>query len=333
MKYYPVVCFLFICSVTFGQVPTTITFGFEYIPFLFEGDTVDIIIDTKRGEKKKKKPLFFFVQGSLPRPLFLHNGERFSNNILPFDPVPYLEQYHFVMVGKPGIPLMPKLEELHDFNFFDKNTKTFPEAYCKNNHLDYYVNRNKAILDFLAQQDWVDEKRIIVAGHSEGFMVAYKMAVEKAKMTDLVLLNGNLMGRILSIMIDVRGNQHQNRDSTTSEEIFSYWKELNQSTSFSNDCSSGDSDKATASFSYPYLKHLEEVNIPTFIGYGTQDGAALLNDYLRMETIRLKKDNYHYQTYFGLEHSFFRVKENGEVNYEDPRFDVVMKDVFNWLKR
>ena len=78
--------------------------------------------------------------------------------------------------------------------------------------MDYYVNRNIAVLDFLAKKEWVDESRIVVAGHSEGVSITYKMAIEKAPMTQMILLNAGLTGRIMAIITNKRQNEQTKED-------------------------------------------------------------------------------------------------------------------------
>ncbi len=196
--------------------------------------------------------------------------------------------------------------------------------------MDYYVNRNKAVIDFLIKKDWIDDSKIVVAGHSEGVDIGFKMAIDKVKMSHLILLNGDLSGRIMS-EIALRRKTNPN-DSLATEQVFDHWKALNQMTTYSDDCSKGDSQKATASFSYPFMQHLSEIDIPIYVGYGTKDRGVLLIDYLRYETIRLGKNNYYFKTFHGLDHSFAKVKADGQVDYKDGRFDKVAADFFNWIK-
>ena len=200
--------------------------------------------------------------------------------------------------------------------------------------MDYYVNRNIAVLDFLAKKEWVDESRIVVAGHSEGVSITYKMAIEKAPMTQMILLNAGLTGRIMAIITNKRQNEQTKEDYQQTEEQFRYWKSLLETApeALSDDCSTRDSHKATASFSFPYRKHLTEIDMPVFFGYGTKDESVLLMDHLRVQTIRERKHNFHFKSYYGWEHNFFGFNEDGSINYEDYNYDVVATDFFEWLK-
>ena len=327
---------LFFCPTILSAQKTPADFGFKHLPFVFKGDTVNILLSTDSSTYDQKKPLFLFVQGSLPMPLCIYNeaGQHYST--FPFDIRFYLKDYHFAIIGKPGVPVVTQIEKLKkNRTYVDPTTNAFPRNYCKNNHLDYYVNRNKAVLAFLGQKDWVDEEQIIVAGHSEGWSIAFKMAIEKANMSNLILLNANPTGRILSIIINERKKEDQTQ-SPQAEQFFQYWDYLNQLDTFSDDCSVRDSEKATASFSYPYMNHLSEIDLPVFVGYGTKDPSVLLIDLFRLEAIRQEKENFHFKSYFGLEHNFFKVQADGTIDYandDDFRYDQVAGDFFEWLKK
>ena len=332
MAFYLVFILLTLQAQTTEKTPGD--FGCLYIPFEFEGDTVDILIRPNQKDYDKKKPLLLFVQGSLPQPL-LKFDKRGRFNTFPFDANIFVKDYHLAIIGKPGIPLIISMDELKPphYTYKNKETGAFPRKYCQNNHLDYYVNRNKAVLKFLAKKDWVDEKKIVVVGHSEGVQVSLKMAIDKAKMTHLVLLNAGLEGRIMSIITNERSNEKTVEDYQQTEEFFSYWKNLVQHKgAYSDDCSKKDSDKATASFSFPYRKYLHKLKVPVFFGYGTKDESVLLMDNLRLQTITKGLTNFQFKSYFGWEHNFFSLKEDGSINYEDYNFDIVAADFFTWLK-
>ncbi|MGL1204096.1 hypothetical protein ACSTK0_24455, partial [Vibrio parahaemolyticus] len=66
--------------------------------------------------------------------------------------------------------------------------------------------------------------------------------------------------------------------------------------------------------------------ILVYICYGTKDYAAPFNNYSRVEIIRQQKVNFDFRAYFGLEHNFFPVKENGEIDYSKFNWDSVILD-------
>ena len=327
--------FLFFAFQLIGQEKSPEDWGLTTIPFVFEGEDLNIVLyNVGEDYTKWKKPLFLFVQGSMPQPLLKYDEKENLYSVFPFNVNPAIEDYHFVMIGKPGVPLMAAKESLGpSFMYKNKETGDFPRNYCKHNHLDYYVKRNKAVLKFLSKQAWVNKNEIVVAGHSEGVQVALKMAIDKAKMTKLILLNAGLEGRIMSIITNERTNEKTIEDYQQTEEFFRYWEHLVKAKGkYSDDCSKRDSEKATASFSFPYRKYLHKVKVPVFFGYGTKDESVLLMDNLRLQTITKGLTNFHFKSYFGWEHNFFGFKEDGKINYDDFNWDKVATDFFAWLK-
>jgi hypothetical protein len=95
----------------------------------------------------------------------------------------------------------------------------------------------------------------------------------------------------------------------------------------------GDSNYLIASLSSTQtpLDDLLHSKIPVFIGYGTRDRSALLNDYLRLEAIRHHKTNFSFHAYPDVEHNFFGFT-NGQIDYEKGQWDRVAGDFLSWMK-
>ncbi|MGI8580787.1 MAG: dienelactone hydrolase family protein [Chitinophagaceae bacterium] len=96
--------------------------------------------------------------------------------------------------------------------------------------------------------------------------------------------------------------------------------------------STGDTYKATYSFSFPPpINYLKQLSIPVLISYGTRDHTAPFIDYLRIEIIRLKKQNFTFIPYLGVEHNFFKFKSTGKIDYDKFNWDKVALDWYHWL--
>lgn len=159
---------------------------------------------------------------------------------------------------------------------------------------------------------------LVVAGHSEGSTIAAKLASVYPKVTHLIYSGGNPMGRISTIIQQLRAVE---TDSTMdAERQFKNWEKIVLDPT--NMTSQGDTYKATYDFSVPPIHYLRKLNIPILISYGTKDAGSPYNDYLRVETIRKKKNNFTFKAYIGAEHNYFHVKANGEIDYE----------TFNWAE-
>lgn len=313
-----------------SQTKSPADLGFRHLTFRYRTDTVHILVLSKKGEETARKPLFLFVQGSLPSPALKYTDEGLLNPF-GFNAWNHLDRYHIVFINKPGVPVVSPAETLQpDFTYRDPQTGLAPRAYCERNYLDYYVDRNNAALKFLTKQPWVDRRKVVVAGHSEGSTVAAKMALESKKITHLIYLAGNPAGRILTILSQKRKRETAQKPSADNE--FAYWEYVLHDPS-NDDCSQGDSNKATYSFSLPAKEYLEKLKIPVLVGYGTADYSTPFNDYLRIDLMRKKRTNFTFKPYVGMEHNFFGLKESGEVDYSNYNWDKVAVDFFDWLEK
>lgn len=304
--------------------------GYRHLQTTFQGDTVDILIKSKKGEEQVKKPLFLFCQGSLPQPLLItydDNGKEAVGNVFVFNPDSLSKNYHLAIISKPYVPLKAKQATLNpDFTYSD-STGNFPRQYLDRYYLDYYVYRNMAVIRFLQQQPWVSGKQLVVAGHSEGSTIAAKLALRCKQVTQLIYSGGNPAGRILTII--ARERAHENDSSVAA--TFSRWEKTVADPNNRNAAGEGDTRKATYDFSIPPIEYLRQLKIPVLVTFGTRDASAVYNDYLQVEMIRLHKKNFTFKAYTGTEHNYFPLKQDGTVNYDIFNWDKVATDWRAWL--
>jgi pimeloyl-ACP methyl ester carboxylesterase len=326
MKPFTVAVFIFFYTVSFGQEKRPEDFGFRHLRTIYKGDTVDILVKSKKGEELKPKPLFLFCQGSLPQPLIKYD-EKGMFGVFTFNPDDLAVDYHLAIISKPGVPVVARINTLGQEYTYSDGSGAFPKAYTDRNHLDYYVNRNIQVIQFLQRQSWVSTKILVVAGHSEGSSIAAKMASAYSKITHLIYSGGNPMGRILTLI--GRERAIENESSPQAEGQFKYWEQVVSNPS--DTTSKGDTHRATYEFSIPPIHYLQKLKIPVLVCYGTKDVACPFNDYLRVEVIKQKKSNFTFKAYIGTEHNYFPVKPTGEVDYDTFNWDKVARDWKQWL--
>ena len=319
---------LFSNKQTVSQVKKPEDFGFRHLQTIYKGDTVDILIKSKKGEELKPKPLFLFCQGSLPQPLIKYD-EKGMFGVFPFNPDSLAMDYHLAIINKPNIPVVSHINTLQQDYTYTDSMGTFPDLYIKRNYLDYYVNRNIQAIKYIQKQKWVTDNTLVVAGHSEGSTIAAKLASVYSKITHLIYSGGNPMGRILTVI--GRSRVVETDSTMDAEKQFLYWQDVVSDPK--NMTSDGDTYKATYDFSTPPFQYLEKIKIPVLITYGTKDAGTPYNDYLRVEAIRQKKTNFTFKAYIGIEHNYFPVKANGDIDYDTFNWDRVADDWRKWLQR
>ena len=322
-----IITILALSIATFGQSKTAKDYGFTHLQFDYKSDKVDILIKSKKGEENKKKPLFFFCQGSLPQPLIKYD-EKGIYGVFTFNPDSLTNKYHLVIVGKPGIPLIKEVKTLGpNFTYVD-SLGNYPKEYTERNLLDYYVDRDIKIIKFLQKQDWVSNRQLVIAGHSEGSTVAAKIASVSHLATHLIYSGGNPMGRIMSILQQYRANE---TDSLKyGEDGFDYWQDVVKHKT-NMDATHGDTDKTTYEFSIPPIDYLEKLKIPVLVCYGTKDWCAPFVDFMRVDFIRKGKNNFKFNPYIGTDHNYFPLTKENKPNYDIFNWDKVANDWLKWL--
>lgn len=332
MKYFLFIPFLLIRLAVFGQNSRPEDFGFRHLQTVYKDDTVDILIKSKKGEELKRKPLLLFCQGSLPIPLIIkydENGKQGIYHIFVFNPDSLSNEYHLAIIGKPYIPLIADQKSLESDMTFTDSTKGFPKKYIERNLLDYYVDRDIAVIKFLQKQNWIAKNELVVAGHSEGSTVAAKLALKFPGISKLIYASGNPLGRILTIIEQVR--LRETDSARYAENAIRRWKNIVDSSTNMN-TKIGDTYRATYEFSIPPMQYLQKLKIPVLVCYGTKDISLPYNDYFRVEMIRHKKKNFTFKAYIGLDHNFFPLQLNGETNYDIFNWNKVADDWRIWLK-
>lgn len=346
MKAFLLVCCLtltFICAGQTRQEMNEIKKQRLYQPFeLKEGkDTILFFVITKPGEAKIKKPLILYRQGSLPIPLFTRYSQGVSINALPGDFYSYLQDYHLVVVAKPGVPLVVDSARVNPF-FEQVITRRFaPRNYLMNNNLDYYVRTSSQVINFLVRQPWVDKRKIVVVGGSEGYNVAAKLALVNRSITHLIGYSSHPYGRFDYLIKEQRhkaltGKITDEEAQAQIDSLYHLWKDICRDPK-STHKRYYDTYSAWSSFSEPPINSLLKLTIPIFVAYGTKDDDWDIveeNDLLRFRFLQLGKTNLTLRPYLNCNHSLVEIRKNaaGEVITTIDRSNELVKEYISWLK-
>jgi pimeloyl-ACP methyl ester carboxylesterase len=327
---------LFLVQLSFGQNPKTINNQAILFSLKQKNDTIDfIVIDTKTDVKK---PIFLFCQGSLPMPLFVKPEKEemwmIGGGIKNFDIAEIKKNYHLIVISMPKTPAIVNEKNVNKSYCYIPNPNEpdeFDKEYIESDYLENYEKRANAVLKFLRKQKWVDNSKLVVAGHSQGSKVATVIALNNKKVTHLGLFGANPFGRIDQKVRDYR-------KSAESKQIT--WDEadyrIENTYQMLRDSYNAYTLKkqphllAWKSFSRPLLNDWLKIKIPTYLAYATNDIASDLCDLVPLFYIQNSKTNLTYKRYLNLEHNFFEVNEDGEANYEKEHWKEVMNNFIKW---
>ncbi|MEW7290090.1 alpha/beta hydrolase family protein [Aquimarina sp. 2304DJ70-9] len=322
----------------YGQKKSPADFGYKHVTTVYKTDTIDLIIKSKKGEELQKKPIFIFIQDTLPSPLITHDGKShfppypFSSKILE-------EEYHIITINKPGLPVISLFKDLgKQYRYIDKSTGQLPKEYLQNNNLEYYVNSHNAVIKFLKKQDWVDYSRIIVVGHGQqGSSIAIKLAVTNSDISHVIYSGGiPYYSKILSeIREERRILSHRELKPLIKDSIhktavthFDDWINATDQTKQSKD----NRQKNLLSFSENLNTSFKKLHIPILVSYGARDIVSPFNDLLRTEMIKDHKNNVEFRAYDGLGANYFPF-EKGEFYPMLEYWDLVVEDWKKWLSK
>lgn len=321
-------------QVAVSRVKTKELKSIDALAFALEGekDTIEFIKVGK--DTAKSRPTIIFLQGSLPIPLVFDLKTHQHLN-LPFDYRSMIEQYNLIVISMPKTPLVVGLDYLNQqYCYVPDSSKpnSFSEAYLKANFLQNYVDRTQTVMNYLKDQQWVSKDNLLLIGHSQGAKVATVVASQSKEVSSVALLGFNGFGRYDEIIRRERKKLHQDAISgeeykTSLRKHFEKWREINENP---NDYQQG--NLAWTSFSIDYMPYLLKIDVPIFVGYGTEDPIAANCDLIPLHFIQQGKTNLSLKPYIGLEHNFFEVTDRGIDRKNGAHFTEVIQDVISWVK-
>lgn len=327
---------LFFVHFGFGQELHIISNQAIHFSLKEKKDTIDfIIVDTKLDTVK---PIFLFCQGSLPVPLFVkpENGDvwMIGGGITNFDLDEIKMKYHVIVISMPKTPVVVNEKSLNRSYCYipdPEKPDEFSIEYVNADYIENYESRAAKVLKFLRKQKWVDNSKLIVAGHSQGSKVATLIALKNKNVTHLGLFGPNPFGRIDQLVRDYRKSAENKEISWEEadkrmENTYQMYREAYDEKTLNRKPNL----LAWKSFSRPLLNDWLKINIPTYLAYATNDIASDLCDLVPLFYIQNSKSNLTYKRYLNLEHNFFEVDEDGRPNYEKEHWQEVMNEFVAW---
>lgn len=308
--------------------------GTTYTQFSLKSknDTIDFVVaDTNLTVKK---PVFFFAQGSLPIPLFVDFPGQgvFPISLGNFDMENLNKHFHVVVISMPKIPVVVSINHVNEQYMYivDSTSKnSVPNAYLRSDYLENYVNRANKVIDFLRKQKWVDNSRLVAAGHSQGSRIVAELAEINPKITHAGLFGFSPISRVqervwLNYKEFILGKMSWEE----------YEEKQNLQVEFQKQITADKGEDIGLipwkSFTGIGFERLAQIKTPIYIALATEDKCAFLNELIPIYFIQAGKTNYELKRYNGLEHNYFPVLADGTVDYDNGKWAEVMNAFVEW---
>jgi pimeloyl-ACP methyl ester carboxylesterase len=258
-----------------------------------------------------------------------------GGGIANFDYQKIVEKYHLVVVSMPKTPVVVSKENLNERFLYVpdlNNPNELSKEYVEADYLDNYVIRANAVIQFLNTKSWVNPDKLVVAGASQGSKVATKIAAANNQVSHLGLFSANPFGRIDQYIRQSRLDAQLGKISWEKADSL-----MNRQYDIFTKAYNSDSIKkqprlmAWRTFSEPFYDDWLSFDIPIYLAYGTEDRTSDLCDLIPLFFIQNNKTNLTLKRYLHLEHNFFELDENGELNFEKGHWNDVMMEFINWL--
>jgi len=304
-----------VCIAIHAQQPFDEASIFEIIS---KQDTIRFI--KTDNDLTTKKPTIIFCQGSQPIPLFIGDEQ---NNFIPalcnFDYKKISKDYHIILISMPHTPILVNDSLLNNNSAFVTDIskpESFDTLYMRYNYLENYVRRGNTVIKHLKKQKWVEKRKIVVVGHSQGAQVALNLAVTNPDIYALGYFSGNIEGRFTQFIRNERnqvkrGNQTQFEAQNKIDSLYHIWQLICR-----KETEYGDGSHTWKSFSQNFVSKMTSLKMPVFITYGTEDPASEGCDYLPIYFEMANKTNYKIKPFVRCGHNFEEVTADGKHNWE-----------------
>lgn len=284
--------------------------GFTAMHIRGKTGEINFYVAAKPDEALARKPLFVFLQGSQARPIFrikkIPQGIARETTLLA-EPRWVSEKYHFVVLGKRGMPFLA-----------DESFQT-PKEYYQWSSLENRSSDVNDVIKYLRRMPWVDRSRILVVGHSQGADVAARVAATNRFVTHVACLAGGGLTQMYDFVVNqhkkvLRGQLSAEEAQAKIEELSVQYRQIYENPS-TDKIWQGESYAHWRSFFQPIVDSLVKVKIPIFVANGTDDTAAPIEsaDIIPLEFIRLGKTNLTYRVYLGAGHGFGKADKQREL--------------------
>ena len=308
----------------------------------FSEDSIRFLVS---GNLQKKKPIVVYVHGSGNYPLVTFEDSDSTFYMSPLHDIikEHNNDYHFVVISKPGVPICMPTNTPFPWNL---DTITISKTFWECDMLEYHANATKEVLKFIRQQDFADNSKIYLSGHSQGANVVAKVAAENPDLiTKVAYMSSSLFGRltqdVMQLYIDVYFNKTLTHKELVEQLDSNVYNRLNNHIDWKNYINyTNDVEKSyfpyhSALSNYSFNRELSifnllKIKIPLLVVYGTADikcaDISLLPLFLFDTDV-----NYTIKAYPNYDHGYSLVGEDRKIINGEFHFGDVFNDVLKWF--
>lgn len=301
-------------------------FGFTHFEIPAEPISINYHVLSSDGKFTNKKPLILFLQGSGPKPIFWKSGDKTTT------PIAFsreqLKSFYFVVIRKPGMP------------FYAGSDFKVPKIYHELLDLNYRVEAASLVLKELLKKEWVDKRRIVLVGFSEGAYLAPRVAVQNREITHLACFLGGGLSQaydpVFNLLIDKKHTgDHPEELFTDFEDYLKILRDISKDPGSTTKFWRGHTYKMWSGFfDYSPKDDLVKLDIPIFYAVGSKDRASPFEGKIivPVEFARLGKKNLTLEICRNCDHGFNEVLSDAKSGFT-PRFEEYTNKFFQWLNR
>ncbi len=326
--------FLMLCTFLQAQEITPERLGFR--AYQLEDEALGHINYYLTGiEGDSKKPLIVYLDGSGPYPLFQKVAQGIGSTVV-LDWQNLSKDYRIAVISKPGVPFIDEVgsDPATGFPTYDE-----PEAYTETLSEAWRVASADMVIDDIFKKVAVEEERVLLLGFSEGAQVAPHVAAANDKVTHLMIFGGNGLNQLYDPIITARykaerGQLTHEQAQAEIDSLFTVYDQIYRNPESTTDFWYGHTYKRWASFAKnPPVESLKKLDIPVYIAYGSRDENPVVSaDFIKLEFVRMGKQNLTYKVYPDFDHSFNHIQfEGAEFKGATPQLSKVMEEAFSWF--
>lgn len=287
-------------------------------------------IDTVNS--KAQQPLLLWLDGSgcLPIRMVFTDGKDCCMlfNTIMIDEDSLARHYHIVLISKPGVPYREDTVRIKDFATFSLGHyieyelagPTCGDEFNRRNSLGWRAQAGAEVLMTILTKKLVpvDEKRVLVAGHSEGAPVAAKLATLSHHVTHVGCFAGPGLSHFYDFMLDARLKARaglltpeaaQGRVDSLLVVVSNIMAQPQATDKFWE----GHTYKRWSSYAEPMAENLLTLRIPIYVATGTLDKNTISEstDYLPIVFAQRQKRNLTYRSCVACDHFFNDTRPDG----------------------